>query len=183
MVLPLARTNAEAHLYMDLHPCECGEIRFPRTSSVVTTPDGDLASRYTGTCPKDGAQREFVFRLPQQIMMPGRDGEVRYGGPEPSELIDPGEWLSVADAYARSVPADTAVLEADGLATARSMVKHAAAAVDEVLKFIPADTDRVPETAFVTDRGRAAYAKEPGRFRRARLEAVRDTYRSIAAQL
>jgi hypothetical protein len=183
MVLPLARTNAEAHLYMDLHPCACGEIRFPRASSVITTPEGDLVSRYSGVCPQDGAEREFTFRLPERIMAPPPDGMVAYGGPEPSELVDPGEWLSVADAYARSVPADTAALAADGLATARSMLLHAAAAVDEVLKFIPAGTDRVPEEAFVTDRGRAAHAKEPGRFRRPRLEAVRDTYRSIAAQL
>ena len=183
MVLPLARTNAEAHLYMDLHPCACGEIRFPRTSSVITTPDGDLASRYTGTCPKDGAEREFVFRLPERVTPPPPDGAVEYGGSQPSELIDPGEWLAVADAYARSVPADTATLAADGLVTARSMLVHAAAAVDEVLKFIPADADQVPADAFVTDRGRAAYTKEPGRFRRPRLEAVRDTYRSIAAQL
>ena len=183
MVLPLARTNAEAHLYMDLHPCDCGEIRFPRASAVVTTPTGELASRYTGVCPQDGVEREFLFRLPDRVLPPPSDGEVRYGGPEPSELIDPGEWMSVADAFARSVPADTATLAADGLVTARAMLTNAAAAVDEVLKFIPAGADRVPEDAFVTDRGRAAYAKEPGRFRRPRLEAVRDTYRSIAAQL
>jgi hypothetical protein len=183
MVLPLARTNAEAHLYMDLHPCACGEIRFPRTSSVVTTPEGEPASRYAGTCPQDGAEREFMFRLPERVLPPPPDGAMEYGGPEPSELIDPGEWLSVADAFARSVPADPASLDGDGHAAARSMLVHATAAVDEVLKFIPASTDRVPEAAFVTDRGRAAYAKEPGRFRRPRLEAVRDTYRSIAAQL
>jgi hypothetical protein len=187
MVLPVARTNAEAHLYMDLHPCACGEIRFPRTSSVVTTPDGVLASRYAGTCPQDGAEREFLFRVPERIPAPPQDGVVVYGGPEPSELIDPGEWLSVADAHARSVPADTAALAADGgaaaRAAARAMLVHAVAAVEEVLKFIPAGADRVPEEAFVTDRGRAAYNREPGRFRRPRLEAARDTYRSIAAQL
>jgi hypothetical protein len=168
---------------MDLHPCACGEIRFPRASSVITTTEGDPASRYTGVCPQDGAEREFTFRLPERVLPPSPDGEVAYGGPEPSRLIDPGEWLSVADAYARSVPSDTAALAADGLATARSMLTHAAAAVDEVLKFIPSGADRVPEEAFTTDRGRAAYTKEPGRFRRPRLEAVRDTYRSIAAQV
>src|SRR5688500_13011920 len=98
MVLPVARTNAEAHLYMDLHPCACGEIRFPRTSSVVTSPDGVLASRYAGTCPQDGTEREFLFRLPERVLAPPLDGAVMYGGSEPSELIDPGEWLSVADA-------------------------------------------------------------------------------------
>lgn len=183
MALRLARTNEEAHLYMDLHPCECGEIEFPRSSSVVETADGDLAGHYTGTCPQDGARREFMFRLPQQIVSPPGDGSVSYGGAEPSELIDPGEWLSIADAYARNVPADTAALAADGLAQARSMLTRAVAAIDEVLKFIPAGEDRVPEDAFVTVRGRAAYAKEPGRFRRPRLEAVRGTYANIAAQV
>jgi hypothetical protein len=187
MVLPHARTNAEAQLYMDLHPCACGEFRFPRASSVVTTPDGALASRYAGTCPRDGVEREFLFGLPERVMPPPPDGVVVYGGPESSALIDPGEWLSVADAYARGVPADTAALAADGgataQATARSMLVRAVAAVEEVLKFIPAGADRVPEEAFVTDRGRAAHTREPGRFRRSRLEAVRDTYRSIASQL
>ncbi len=183
MALRLARTNEEAHLYMDLHPCECGEIQFPRSSSVVETAEGGLASRYTGTCPQDGARREFTFRLPQRLAAPPGDGAVSYGGAEPSELIDPGEWLSIADAYARNVPADTVSLAAEGLAQARSMLSRAVAAIDEVLKFIPAGDDRVPERAFVTDRGRAAYAKEPGRFRRPRLEAVRSTYANIAAQL
>ena len=179
----LARTNAEAHLFMDLHPCECGEVRFPRSSSVIETDDGDLASHYTGTCRKDGRPREFTFRLPQQILPPPGDGSVRYGGAEASELLDPGEWLGVADAYARNVPADTAALDADGLARAKAMLNRAAAAIDEVLKFIPAGADRVPEQAFGTDRGRAAYAQEPGRFRSVRLEAVRSTYVNIAAQL
>jgi hypothetical protein len=187
MVLPHARTNAEAHLYMDLHPCACGEFRFPRAGSVVTTPDGVLASRYAGTCPQDGTEREFLFRVPERIIPPPRDGVVAYGGPDPSALIDPGEWLSIADAYARGVPADTAAPAADGgataQATARAMLVHAIAAVEEVLKFVPAGADLVPEDAFVTDRGRAAHTREPGRFRRSRLEAVRDTYRSIAAQL
>src|SRR4029453_3774570 len=111
------------------------------------------------------------------------DGSVRYGGPEASELLDPGEWLSVADAYARNVPADTAALTSEGLHTAKSMLNRAAAAIDEGLKFIPPAAARVPERAFVTDRGRAAYGKEPGRFRRARLEAVRSTYANIAGQL
>ncbi len=183
MALRLARTNEEAHLFMDLHPCECGEIRFPRSSSVIETGDGDRASQDTGTCPQDGRQREFTFRLPQQILPPPGDGSVRYGGPEVSELLDPGEWLSVADAYARNVPADTAAIDAEGLACAKAMLTRAAGAIDEVLKFVPAGADRVPEAAFVTDRGRAAYTKEPGRFRSVRLEAVRSTYANIAAQL
>src|SRR5262249_52152813 len=85
---PVARSSHEAHLYMDLPACECGETRFPRASAVVTLPGGELASRYTGACAGCGRPREFVFRLAEDAA-PG-DG-IRYGGDQPSELIDAGE--------------------------------------------------------------------------------------------
>lgn len=181
MVLPVARTSAEAHLYLELHPCSCGEARFAPGSSVVTTDDGDLASRYAGACPRCGTHREFVFRLPQEILMP--TGEFRYGGPDPSQLLDPGQWAAVADAYAASVPVDPSGLDAGERRRARAVLERAAAAVDEVLKFVPEGADEVPATAFVSERGRALYAREPGRFRRFRLAAVRDAYRGLAGQV
>ena len=125
-MLKLARTNAEAHLYMDLHPCACGERRFARQSAVVTL-EGDLASRYTGACARCGAERRFEFRLPQEILQPPAEG-VRFGGPEPSELLDPGEWLSVADDHARAVPVG-APLDGDALRAARGSLATAIAAI------------------------------------------------------
>lgn len=177
MALPLARTNAEAHLYMDLHPCRCGEATFERRSAVVEA-DGDLASRYSGACPRCGEQREFLFRLPAEILL-AEPVEVRFGGDEPSELIDPGEWLRIADAYASQGPADVHDAPAADRARAAQDTATAVAAVDEVLKFVPAGADAVPEAAFRSELGRAVYAKEPGRFRAARLAAVRDAYRQL----
>jgi hypothetical protein len=182
MALPLARTVPEAHLYLDLHACECGETRFPRDSSTVLTPDGELAKRYTGTCPTCGRQRDFLFRLPEEIAIPGPDSPDRYGGPQPSELIDPGEWLFVADRYADRVPADPAGLTEQQRAQARSSLETAAVAIGEVLKFVPPGADAVPPAAFVSDRGRAQYRAEPGRFRAARLAAVRDAYRDLVTR-
>jgi hypothetical protein len=182
MVLPVARTTAEAHLYIELHACTCGEARVPRDSSVVATEDGDLASRYTEECPRCGTHREFVFRLPQEILMPSAD-EFRFGGADPSQLLDPGEWASVADTYASSVPLDTSGLGPDQRRQVRTVLDRAAAALDEVLKFVPAGGDEVPAAAFRTERGRTVYVQEPGRFRRARLIAVRDAYRGLASQV
>ena len=179
-VLRLARTNAEAHLYMDLHPCACGERRFARQSSVVTI-DGDLASRYTGACARCGTPRVFEFRLPLEIMQPPATGVV-YGGPEPSELLDPGEWLSVADDYARSVPVGTK-LDGDALRSARQRLAVAIAALDEVRKFAPPGAVEVPPSAFTTPFGRAMWDKEPGRFRLIRLDAVRAAYGQAAERL
>ncbi|GAA3230682.1 hypothetical protein ACFO1B_27000 [Dactylosporangium siamense] len=181
MTIGLARTNAEAHLYMELHPCpRCGEAVFDSTSSVITTPAG-LASRYTGACPGCGTGREFEFDLPEVVLFPPAHG-VRFGGDQPSRIVDAGEWLFVADMVLEHVAAvpDPRASAAE-LAGAKRDVEMAVAALDEVLKFLPAGADTAPPSAFWTDRGRQVQAAEPGRFRRVRLLAVREAYQRIAA--
>ncbi len=160
------RTSEEAHAYMDQHPCACGDIEFARESAVVT--EGDvLCSRYSGKCRSCGAMRELVFELPlvQRPLGP----RLEFGGADPSRLLDPGEWMAMADYYAKLEPGTP-----DDVDIAR-------AAIEEVLKFVPPGAERVPDDAFWSERGRAVRDREPGRFRRARLEAVRDAY--VAAYL
>ena len=179
MTLRLARTSAEAYLYMELHPCDaCSESDFEPDSAVVSVED-DLASRYTGACPSCGTGREFMFRIPQQPILPDPE-EPRFGADHPSELLDPGEWLWVADLIARSAPTDPAGLSAEQRRDARVDLRGAAAAVGEVLKFVPAGAEAVPPEAFRTDRGREVYQREPGRFREDRLRVVARTYRELA---
>lgn len=48
--------------------------------------------------------------------------------------------------------------------------------MEEVHKFLPAERDVVPESAFWSTRGRAVYQRDPGRFRRRRLTRIRDFY-------
>ena len=171
MTPPIARTSAEAHLYLDLIPCDtCGQRGFSTYSAVVEV-DGVLCSRYAGPCGHCGAAREFLFRLPAQVMLPlGRDPV--FGGPEPSMLLDPGQWLAVADAAASEDPATGRVEPAD--------LRYAAAALDEVVKFIPAGATQVPPQAVVSADGMEVYAQEPGRFARDRLAAVAQVYRDLA---
>ncbi|GIG57042.1 hypothetical protein Lfu02_14140 [Longispora fulva] len=179
MSLLLARTNAEAHLYMELQPCgTCGATEFHPRSSVVMA-EGDLASRYHGACPNCGTEREYTFRIPEDIIFPEAD-RVRFGADEPSELLDPGDWLWVADLYTRHTPADPGGLpDADRARFGRDLAT-AVAAIEEVLKFVPAGADQVPPEAFFSERGREVYATEPGRFRAARLKAVEYAYRELA---
>ncbi|MDQ3734956.1 MAG: hypothetical protein M3400_13370 [Actinomycetota bacterium] len=178
--LPLARTNAEAHIYMDLHPCECGTGNFHRASSVIEV-DGDLASRYAGICRGCAKMREFIFALPENIMLPG-PGKVFFGDGSPSQLIDPGEWMFVADRYARVAPANTTP-GTEEARTARHQVATAAAAMDEVLAFVPEGGDAVPYEAIRSERGRKVYDEQPGRFYADRITVVRDTYRQIIDEL
>lgn len=163
-----ARTNTEAHLFMDLTPCGCGDAAFERRSAVVTRGDV-LCSQYTGPCRTCGSTRAFVFELPESIVPPAT-GRLEFGGSDASRLLDPGEWMMVADHRAKLEPGT------------RDDLEVACAALDEVLKFIPGGGDRVPDDAFGSERGRAVRDAEPGRFRRARLDAVRGAYRDLLAR-
>src|SRR5689334_3767693 len=147
MPLRLARTNAEAHLYMELNQCgNCGEREFEPTDAVIVV-EGDLASRYSGTCPRCGIFREFVFRLPDEPVIPDPEEPV-FGDDTPSALIDAGEWLWVADLIARGTPGEPG----EGITAAerqqiRVDLRTAAAAVGEAAKFVPPGADRVPADA------------------------------------
>lgn len=162
-----ARTEAEAHLYMDLRPCSCGEVQFDRHASEIAD-DGVLCSRYAGRCARCGRPREFVFERPE-APWPGRSDTVAFGGSEPSRLLDPGEWMMVALERARRQP------------STREDLAFARAAIEEVVKFLPAGAERVPDEAF-TERGRAIRDAEPGRFRRARLATTLQAWADILAR-
>lgn len=169
MPLPVARTRDEAHLYLDLTPCDaCGstETEWQHGQAMI---DSELASCYDGVCANCGAEREYFFGLPAQEIAAGNFPT--FGGPEPSELLDAGRWLELADQVAGDVPLDDSE-------AARHTLAIAAAAVAETLKFIPPDLDAVPDQAFWTAEGRRVRDAEPGRFRRDRLMVVLDSYQN-----
>ena len=124
-----ARTNAEAHLYMDLHPCKCGEAQFERDSALVENGD-DLASVYEGACRGCGATRRVEFLLPDA--MPRVGPGLVYGGSEPSVIIDPGEFLLISDERARRVPASPDGLTEAARSRARRDIAIALACIEEV---------------------------------------------------
>ncbi|QNE22515.1 hypothetical protein F1D05_37215 [Kribbella qitaiheensis] len=168
MAFAVARTTDEAHLYVELTPCEdCGALT-SEWSEGLTSVDGSLATSYVGACPGCGIGREFLFGVPAVETPPGPFPQ--FGGAEPSEIFDAGQWLEIADYAAGDVPVDDPVEAERRLALAQ-------AAVDEVVKFIPAGEHAVPDDAFWTDEGSRIRAEEPGRFRLERLLVVRDSYR------
>ncbi|MEU7691301.1 hypothetical protein OHB01_17060 [Microbispora hainanensis] len=168
MPYSIARSRDEAQLYLDLHPCACGSVDTDWDSGLASV-EGELVTSYEGRCAACGAEREHLFGLPAREVTP--TGFPTFGGAEPSELLDPGEWLWVADLTAGNAP-----MEGDR----RQALSIARAAVEEVIKFVPPGQDEVPEDAFWSERGRAVRAAEPGRFRLDRLLVVRDTYRELA---
>ncbi|WP_240780015.1 hypothetical protein [Nonomuraea zeae] len=156
-------------MYLDLTPCECGSIETEWDSGVVSV-EGSMAKCYSGVCAGCDAEREFLFSLPRREVMPR--AWPTFGGHEPSQLLDAGEWMWVADLTAGNVPSDPA--------NAQRALSMARSAVEEVLKFIPEGQEEVPQDAFWSARGQEVRDAEPPRFRRDRLEVVRDTYRDLA---
>ncbi|WP_169986105.1 hypothetical protein [Microbispora sp. H10836] len=173
MPYSIARSRDEAHLYLDLNPCACGSAGTDWDSGLASA-EGELVTCYEGRCAACGAEREYLFGLPEREVTP--TGYPTFGGAEPSELLDPGEWMWVADLTAGNVPEGP--LPEGG--ERRQALSIARAAVEEVIKFVPPGQDEVPEEAFWSERGRAVRAAEPGRFRLDRLLVVRDTYRELA---
>lgn len=173
----VARSSLECHLFIELHPCECGEARLETTHRLESW-DVGLVAIYEGTCPRCRRARQFEFELDPELVPANK-----FGGSAPSMIVDAGQYLAVADDAARRVPAELASLDDDTRAQARWWIGRAVSALEEVLKFVPEGGDAVPEETLFTYQGREVYAAEPGRFRKARLDAVLAAYRELGASL
>jgi uncharacterized protein YjbI with pentapeptide repeats len=174
-----ARSVAEERVYMELHPCACGSVLWTYTQKLDVDRDR-VVSRFGGTCKMCGAPRSFEFERTSDEVSTD-DPRRYYGGATPSEIVDPGEWLIIADKRARVVPSSPDRTPGT-LAVVRKVLLEAAAAVEEARKFIPRGASEVPESAFRSPRGRAVRAADPGRFKDAPLEAEAAKYAEIRAR-
>src|SRR5436305_173955 len=90
-----ARTAAEAQVFLALLPCErctATETDWDH-GALFFLDDGGRAENYVGRCDRCGNVREVAFALPDPA--DGAGGS-RFGGPEPSRLLDPAEWMRLA---------------------------------------------------------------------------------------
>jgi hypothetical protein len=173
---PFCRSPAEAEAYIELHPCECGETGFQWSYAEGPGEDG-YQGVHSGPCDGCGRLRTFRFLVPEQlVMLPGYSWS---DGTRPSELLDAGEWIAVADASV----AEAWEAEDDGDLELRAYhFASAAAAIDEVLLLGPADVTHVPTDAVRSELGRKAVEREPDQFRRLRLIARRRGYREESGE-
>ncbi|MEV1065468.1 hypothetical protein [Streptomyces sp. NPDC050263] len=173
-----ARSAFEAHLYMDLHPCECGSGDFDRQHRLEQHGD-DLVAVYEGACRQCGTTRRFAFRMAEEVPPP----PPAFGGPEPSQIIDPGEFLDVAFRIAESTGVQLLNAPESEHYKHREAVAYVLAAYEEVVKFIPPGQDAVPASAFVSEVGKGRYQREPGNFRREVLELSIRNSRAVLADI
>ncbi|MFF5934572.1 hypothetical protein [Streptomyces sp. NPDC012508] len=173
-----ARSSFEAHLYMDLHPCACGSGDFDRRHRLEQRGD-DMVAVYEGACRQCGTTRRFDFRMAEEIPPP----PPAFGGSQPSQIIDPGEFLEVAFRIAESTGLRLLNTPESEHRDLRDAVAYCVAAYEEVLKFIPPGQDAVPADAFTSEAGTALYRRDPGKFARDLLEMNVKNARAILADI
>lgn len=173
-----ARSPEESRLYLELQPCaRCAASALQVATHWLAEGDGGvLVSGYETRCAQCNSTDEFEFTVPSQPPSPAQ-----FGGPEPSRLIDAGQFFTVARELAGAVPADPTRCPDADRDDAREAMAMAVAAVTEVHKFLPAERDELPPEAFFTPAGRAVYGADPAQFTRRRLTAVDNAYRRVLA--
>jgi hypothetical protein len=162
---------------MALHPCSCGDTTTPKKHAILQAHEG-LVARYEGDCPRCGLARRFDF-----VLDPERPPPDAFGGDKPSRIICPGQFALHSDVLASRWPANPAAIQPADRGRARDDLAWAIRALEEVQKLVPPGGEAVPESAFSSDEGRAAYAAEPGRFRKLRIDARLGAYRQVLADL
>ena len=176
----LSRSPEESLAYLRLVPCSCGETEF-HSSPTVRHDGNQRLKQYAGPCVRCGTPRQFIF-AEAELPPPPASGKVVFGRDgSVSTLLDPGQWLALANRAARAVTDDIDETQA------RTAMAYAVAALEEVLHFLPpnaGDFDSVPESCFVSPLGRGILLREPpGTFRKARLMARLAAYRRLCGRM
>lgn len=151
-----ARSILEAMQYAELQPCKaCGSVGFVPAFEIEERDEALIA---TGRqyCPVCGARRQLELLLAEERVPPDA-----WGNTDASSIIDAGQWLALSDRLLTS------------------NLQRARDAVVEVLKFIPADAQEPPRSAFFTADGRKMYSNDPSRFHRERLAIAQAAYEEL----
>lgn len=171
----IARSAEEARVYMELHACPRCRTETPFLPGHLVDRDGVLVSRYEGPCSGCARVRRFELELADPLPPPETPDAIRFGDGR-SSLLDPGQWLVVAERYAKRVPASADGLAPAARARAAWTLKLAIGALDEALAFLAPGEVAITEATITSRAGWIAYDLDPGRFRRDRIIAVRGAY-------
>lgn len=148
----------EAQLFVELRACACGGGQAVADHELQQR-GGEMVARFRSTCSSCDGQQDYEVVVPSKQVLPQA-----FGGPEPSTLVDPGEFLWASDQAAARVPVDVSRLDQGERSAAAGALRYAIATLDEVIKFIAVGAHRVPAEAFTTELGRAMYQADPERF-------------------
>ncbi len=149
-----ARSSLEVRFYLALHRCpKCGsdDIGDPSTNwGLIATPTGaEFGGYFHVTCPQCGEQRSIEFFETADFRRRHPYDEV--GHETPSTIISAREFSvelerCLANLWEDFVDATRAELDVQG-----GFHTNALICVNELLKFMPAELDEIPDSAFPGD--------------------------------
>ncbi|MEU3018459.1 hypothetical protein ABZ635_13815 [Nocardiopsis sp. NPDC007018] len=161
-----ARSISEARLYIELRSCgDCGGS-WTAPLHRLNLIGGRPVAVDTVACFSCGRQERFEFLLPTEV-----ETASGYGGADSSQIVDAGEFLWASDHYADLAFDRRDAATPQERAAVAELLKRSVNALEEVLKFVPGDADRVPLDDITSDRGRSLYGNNPDRFRAGHVEA------------
>jgi hypothetical protein len=169
------RSVAEMVFVVGLHPCEGCQGR-----DVASLELHELGSELvlTGPCPRCRTPREVRFRPQRDPRTRPRPPRLELGGPEPSQVIRPVQLVADLDRLGPAVDWKPELLAPAVWRSNGRIMDRAARCLIELLKFIPADADAIPDAA-LDDAGRADRRARPERYDRGWLTAERDRYLAL----
>jgi hypothetical protein len=173
----VTRSAWESTVYLGLAGSTCGGRGFELVEHRQEIRAGERYWVYETTCPRCGERRRFEFAVADEPAPPYPE----FGGAQPSQLIDAGQFLAIGERAAAGVPEEPAGLSGEEFAAAYESIAVAVAAVGEAVKLVPPGADAVPPSTLRSPESRELYALEPYRFQRRHLLAVLGAYREVQA--
>lgn len=166
-----ARTVREMEFVASLEQCRhCGA---PTPDDFEMFGHGDSWA-LRAICPGCGRPRAFTFRTFGHPLK-GAYQRRELGGPSPSEVIRPGQFLAELERMRALLGDDIAVEQLAPVAwrAAAASTDRAVTCILELVKFLPPGGDAIPD-GFLGPEDRADRAGRPERYARAWLETHRD---------
>ncbi|GAA2700374.1 hypothetical protein [Nonomuraea recticatena] len=169
-----ARTITEAYLHISLTVAHAGPGKKPDYRPWTVFTEGPDAWKMVF----DHFGHYIELRVPYATEYTARCDGLHFG-PGISTLVDAGQWVLTAAAYARMAVEDDLLSSPDAL-LGWEIARDAAV---EAAKFLPDDADEMPLTAFWTPLGTATHRQEPERFTRERLRGDIEFYQQNMGRL
>jgi uncharacterized protein YjbI with pentapeptide repeats len=172
------RSLTEMRFAVGLYPCTgCGS----RDVGTLELRGGGAVRIYSGPCPRCRTLREVRFRVrrePGTLPSPAR---FELGGPEASAIIEPVQLVEELDRLGPRVATEPTTLAPAAWRANLELVNRAITCIVELLKFIPAGADGLPDAALDAT-GRADRKARPEKYQRAQLEGERARYLALVAK-
>jgi endogenous inhibitor of DNA gyrase (YacG/DUF329 family) len=162
----LAHSLAEAYLYLMVTACPtCGKGPLVSSEARVLSQETRLrTAAISASCRACHAPSEWRFQI---LHATGGGGQLN-PSPQPSRLIDLGQWITLSRIITEAAGRSEDRIQARGFRI------QASECLDEALKFFEQDDSRPPATAFFTSESTERFLAHPEQFERSKVLELRD---------